>query len=165
MDKIEREILLNQFTILMKIAENEGDNYSVTKYEEYIKIISSGYTIFYDEFLGEIENEMTKEDQDFVLNVLQMYSDCYVAYSKYGLDVNDIRFKGFDGNYEDKLRRFCVWFLKDMSRFGELQLDPKDDYNSHCQMTPKYHRMLETWNAINDKTRLTIDQVKQILAS
>ena len=76
LSKIQRLTLINQYKIL---AELDKENRK--QYEEFIEILSSGYTVFYDTLTEWISDEMNEEEGEFVLDVLDLY--CAVEVYEY----------------------------------------------------------------------------------
>lgn len=160
----ERVIIANQLKILEII---DADN--AIYYARHRKAIESGYKLHYSWVAEAIdENEMSEEDCQEVLNVLDMYRAITASFERIkecsSLKQSDIRFKGYDGNNEGNQYAYTNYFITDLDRFNELCLGSKyPDFNSHCPRRQKYSKMLDIWNKFPNKFELSEDQIKELL--
>lgn len=157
--EVERLILINQFTILEE--KNPQDSY----YRQGREILESGYKVLYNEITQILSKEMSEEDGDFVIDVLQMYRTLHDSYNNLGdkkdLKESDVMFKGFDGNEEGKHYSFAQYFVKDYKRFSEFE---KVSFNSHTNKIPKYQRMLIEWRKLDRfECDLTVEEINNII--
>lgn len=122
------------------------------------------------------EVEPTKEDRDFVVNVLNMYRGLSAAMKKFSQDVqqklidtnnlhiidHSIQIPGFDGNKEAMYFSIFGAFRK-LDRFAE-QKGPITD--THTATKIKYDAMLEAYkqcDPVNRNFALTVEEVSTIL--
>lgn len=144
MDKMQRLTLINQYKIL---AELDKDNKK--QYEEFIEILSSGYSVFYDSLTEWISDEMNENDSDFVIDVLDLY--CAVeVYEKHNGKLENLestKFRGFDGNQEFQEMIFTRFLILKQKKFSELYeyASTTDNFNSHGLMRPVYEPIIKRW--------------------
>jgi uncharacterized protein len=144
---VERKILANQFVLLEKLDPEQAEYYAESR-----DIIEHGYTIFYDEVLQSIYDEMPIAECRYVFDVLDMHMALRNSYDKLtdkgGVSEDDVRFRGFDGNNESKRYAFAE-FLKKTGKWAETLVG---GLNSHSMMTiQRYPKMLERYNRIVEK--------------
>ena len=141
--RAQRLHLINQFLILEKLYPENAD-----KYAEDRDIIAHGYVCQYEDVLNPAFEEMSMEDGKYVYQVLDMYRILIQAYDalsdKQGLTLEDVTFKGFDGNNESKRHSFAE-HLRKQGRWTETL---KGSLNSHSMVTMSlYPRMLAKFPA------------------
>lgn len=124
-------------------------------------------------FSGEPE-EAPPEVND-VCNILDMWFFIESAYDE--MDPDDkariaeevgplgknVRFLGFDGNYETKHLSVASFLINDMDRFQHFS---GRDLNSHCPVVDGYLRMFEIFKTIRPQLAeagLTADQITRLL--
>lgn len=156
---VERLILINQFTILEE--KNPQDSY----YRQGREILESGYKVLYTEITNTLSKEMSEEDGEFVIDVLQMYRTLHDSYNnledKKDLKESDVVFKGFDGNEEGNHYSFAKYFVQDFKRFSEFE---NASFNSHSNKIPKYQRMLIEWRKLDRYDYdLTVEEINNII--
>lgn len=163
--KKDRLLLFNQLEILKHLNPDEADRYSVEQ-----KIITNGYKYHYDDLVECFDNDLDISISEYVFDVLQMYRSLNNSYAelsheeKSQINVNDIKYQGFDSNEELAYYSYANFLLEDYDRYGEIYDDGKVELNSHRNMIRKYDRMLETWKSFNDRYgNLTLDQIKEII--
>lgn len=115
----ERLSLSNQFRILATL--NDEDDHYLVKAE----ILENGYSGLYNDVFHSIDDEtapgLTKEVHD----ILTMYRNINIAIKRLepedaaGLDLDKIRFKGFDGNH-DPHYHLMVFMIDRMNLYKEL---------------------------------------------
>jgi uncharacterized protein YfbU (UPF0304 family) len=95
----ERLLLSNRYAILEKLDSHNADHYAKLR-----KILQDGYTILYGEVFRDLSGPISSEECHYVFDVLDMYRTLPTSYEhlsdKSGVDVDDLRFRGFDGNNE-----------------------------------------------------------------
>lgn len=159
----ERLIIANQLLILEKLYPNESEYYAKRR-----KAVEQGYTLHYSQLTEHLYEEMTEEECKEVLDILNMYRAITFSYQKISdetdIDDSDIKFPGFSGNNEIKQLSYTHYFVVELDRFLELR-DGNEypDFNSHFPMIDRYRRMLQVWNAYDDKHHLTEEQIKKLL--
>lgn len=163
--KKDRLLLFNQLEILKHLNPDEADRYEVEQ-----KILANGYKYHYDDLVEGFDEDLDISVSEYVFDVLQMYRSLNNSYlslnseEKAQIDINDIRYQGFDGNEEGAYYRYANFLLEDYDRYGEIYEDEKVELNSHRNMIRRYDRMLETWKSFNDRYGdLTLDQIKEII--
>jgi len=163
----QRGQLVNQFRILEKL---DPDN--ATEYQEKAEILANGYTIQYGEVFSEIDEEMDIAECKYVYDVLNLFRVLIQSYEaledKQGLTLDDVRFKGFDGNNESK--RFA--FARHLQKQGRWTETLTGGLNSHSISTKSlYPRMLAKYKPIEEELSnrlgdwvLTAAQIQQIIS-
>ena len=159
----DRLILVNQCRILEALYPEEADYY-----QNHREALESGYQLHYSWAAEGIDKEeMSEAECRKVLDVLGMYRAMTFSYRELeGADIeeSEIRFRGYDGNYETKQFAYTNYFVVKLGRFKELTQGLEyPDFNSHSEMIQTYERMLSVWNQFPDKNHLTADQIKEIL--
>lgn len=166
LSKKERLILLNQYLILEKLDPDEADSY-----RKYAKILKEGYAYHYQDLVEWFYDDMSEEDTQEVLDILEMYRRLVFSYRDLGseekakVDGRKLEFRGFDGNNETIQLAYVRFFLEDEGRYDELH-NEHHDYNSHMPMLGKYRRMLDAYKSIvedNDYRMLTSDEINEIV--
>lgn len=155
---VERLILANQYEILAEL--NDGDE-ELKRTAEYFR---EGYKWLYDTVLDGLSPNMSDDDANFVIDVLNVYRVLDSSYDqlsdKAGLTQADIAFRGFDGNNEPELMGF-VAALRGSGRFTESAQAP---LNSHAQMTAYYVRLLERYEEMGKPSLMTAEQIRELLS-
>jgi uncharacterized protein YfbU (UPF0304 family) len=163
----ERLTLMNQLAILKKLDPDSGEDY-----EDQIEILHSGYTIRYGEVFQSVFEEMPLDECEYVYDVLDMHRTLINSFNgladKQGLDADDVRFRGFDGNNETKRWAFAEYLQKK----GLWKETLVGGMNSHSIMTvDRYRLMLERYEPIKQEIldshmgnwQLTAAQIKTII--
>jgi uncharacterized protein YfbU (UPF0304 family) len=165
LSKLERLILSNQYRILEKLDPEEAKYY-----EQSRKAIEKGYTLHYDDLTEMFHDELSEEACEEVINILSMYSALIFSFKslkdKNGIDEDDIKFRGFDGNdsVEAKMMGYAKYFMNDLDRFDGLRDNSKfPNYNSHCPMLNSYRRMLDVWGICSNKNELSKEDIIRII--
>ena len=108
---VERLQLINQFRILGKLYPEYAKDYAESR-----DIIAHGYTIEYEEVFSEVFEEMDIEECKYVYDVLNLHRNLIQSFDaltdKKGLTLDDVRFRGFDGNNESKRWAFAEHLQK-----------------------------------------------------
>lgn len=174
MDKLQRLLLINQFEILSKI-----DDVNRSDCERKIKILKEGYEIHYTEyFWAGLSGPLSKEDSQFVLDVLTMYRDLKNSVSsfdtndKHKIKSYDTNFKGFDCNdpKEVKLAYYAEFVIKDLGKYqGLIENVETEDFNSHEEMKDTYQRYLKNYKEVkadkpNKFEKLSVEDLNKIFA-
>lgn len=163
--KIERLILINQYTILEKLDSDESEMYALNK-----KVLENGYTRDYGEIVEHLSDELPEIVSEEVWDILQMYRSMNFSYKdlkdKGSLKEEDIKFKGFDGNNETSYMSYAKFVMHDLDRFDELRDNTGyPSYNSHWPKVDKYRRMLGAWKSVSERynNKLSLEQINEIL--
>ena len=162
--EIERLLLLHQYQILASTTDGDEEYY-----KEKIEILESGYEHEYYELFEELYNPLSVQESEYVWDVLEMYSSIVYSYrllENSAIDGEEVKFRGFDGNEEAKLRSYCIFIIKTMNRYGELY-DPRecDDYNTHHPTDWIYKPMLEKWNSMGKPIEMSESSLSELLNS
>lgn len=162
--KNDRLVLINQYKILANLDKSEADHYV-----ELIKILESGYAIFYSQLDEWISDEMPEEDGRFVLEILDLYraiEDIKRASKDSRLLTHAYSyFHGFDGNNETEYMGFCRFLIETQNKFQEQKqyLIKNDNLNSHMPMIEKYRRMLDVAKHLPNKWSMSVDEAVRVL--
>lgn len=154
----DRLFLLNQYLILEKLYPEDEK-----LWKENQAIVVEGYEGEYD---GLIENFgfLQKSISNEVIDILQMYRCLQSSFlklgDKTGINPDDVKFPGFDGNEETKQYMFADYFINTKGRFDEFK---GMDINTHHNILEKYRRMLAVWRNFERYGWLTKEQILDIL--
>jgi len=159
LSRTERWILINQCRILEKLCSDEADYYA-----QISEALRWGYELHYSDDCPASNDILTEQECREVLDILDMYRSLTFSYrdldDKSGVDSNDLKFPGFDGNNETKQLMYAEYYMGlDGGRYQELR---RDDLNSHWPMLPKYRQMLTEWVESKDKRHLSKDDIIRI---
>lgn len=163
LSKKDRYIISNQLKILSKLYPSEA-----YEYENQRKAVEYGYSLNYSGIFENIFDEMSKEECQEVIDILNMYRAITFSYQNLsdnsGIEEYYLKFQGFDGNNETDQYSYTCYFILDLNRFQELKYDLEyPDLNSHSPMLNKYRKMLDVWKGCNNKNKLTKEDVINIL--
>lgn len=162
----ERLILMNQYAILEKLDPENAKDYA-NKY----KALDYGFTLNYAWLFENMSEEMSKDECEEVINILNMYRAITFSYftihNTKNISDDRYKFKGFDGNEESKYYSYCNYFIMDLGRFQELTYGYNyPDLNSHSPMLKKYRLMLNIWEGFGEiDRRMNLDaaQIEALL--
>lgn len=171
----ERLFLINQYSILAELTEEEYDK---KNYENLIEILERGYTRYYSKAITAIsEEELSDKECKVVVDILDLYSDLYFYWSKdeaiqKEIDESEVLFRGFDGNENAKYLGLYKLLLNDLERFSDIK-DLHDQgliegYNSHGFGPDLFElkNMIKRWKEIKNKDdfkKLTLSDFNYIL--
>ncbi len=93
---------------------------------------------------------------------------------KSGLEEERLDFPGFDGNHETKFVSYSQFVVEKEERFVDSRFEKDrnsgglsgallDRYNSHMPMVDIYTKRAEYWNRMEDRYRLSKDDILAIL--
>jgi uncharacterized protein YfbU (UPF0304 family) len=158
LSKPERWILSNQYRILELIDKENANRHRLAQ-----EALDDGYEVYYDwlsEHIYDEENTVTKEESDYIIDVLDMFDFIQRAYDelgdKTGIEPFMIDFPGFDGNNDAKFLGFAEFFCKERRAFESLRkTGPGGSFNSHMPTHELYSRMLAAWRESKNKRQLT----------
>lgn len=160
----ERLSLINQFKILEKLYPEEQRYYS-----NHRQALEEGYKLHYNWIFEHMWDEMSEDECKEVVNILDMYRAITFSAEKLK-DIKNIQehywlqFRGFDGNNETSQMAYCRYFIKELDRFGELTYGKEyADFNSHMPSLPKYQKMLQVWNSLDEKHDLNQETLLKVL--
>lgn len=165
MDNTQRKILANQYKILAKIESQNGYKELAKKFADLSLIYENGYSSLYVD--DNIPQELSKEDCEFVINILDLYDKLNASFVKLKnseLSEEDVSFKGFDGNNESDLLNFAVFFINyPTSRFSFIKNRDITSLNSHSEKKDRYKKMLEAYINMGKPVSLNEEQIKEII--
>lgn len=161
----ERIILINQYEILARLARDEDEK---KKFEFAKDCLYYGYVDLYDEFLPRLDEQREFRE---VFDILNMYRDLLNSYfqlEETDISIDDIKFKGFDGNDETDYYLFAKFLLENTEMYMEIKENNIDGFNTHYRRLGKYRRQLEIWRPLSkrnylEQPYLTEEQIKQII--
>lgn len=162
LSKLERLNIINQFLILEKLYPEEADYY-----EKHRIALQHGYTLHYSWIFENLWDDLSEADCRLVLDTLDVHRAMSFSYKKLESKTNiretQIEFSGFDGNNESHHLAYARYFIVDLDRYAELKKNEYPDFNSHCEMIPKYKRMQSAWISLGKSYSLSEEQIKNIL--
>jgi hypothetical protein len=159
LDRKDRLILANQYRILKKIDPDEGDFY-----QRSLEILENGYEREYERLTtGIYEDTMSAEECEEVHLILGMFRRLSYSYKelgdKSGIEADDLRFHGFDGNNEDKYLSYGT-FLNSLGKYEESEV-----IDSHMPSLEMYRRMLAEFEPLKEKPLLGKEDIQRVLAA
>lgn len=165
----ERLFLYNQYEVLKLL--NLDDEHEQERYEKCQKIVVEGYKHNYGDLTDGFSDDVPDEVCILVWDVLQMYRTLHNSYRKLEklekeqIDIDDITYKGFDGNEEGQYYSYSIFVLEDMKMYEEIYKDEKVELNSHYNVLNKYRKMLNNWKGlgIGKYETLTLEQIKHVI--
>ena len=161
--KKERLIISNQLRILEALYPEEAEILL-----QHRTALERGYALHYDWLVTGISDEMSHEDCTEILDILGMFralNDCFRDLEdkdKVGIDEQQIRFGGFDGNNEAEQLSYVRYFIFDLGRFDELR---EHVVNSHMRMLPRYQSMLSVYQEQKSPYPLSKELMIKILGA
>jgi uncharacterized protein YfbU (UPF0304 family) len=138
-------------------------------YAQHREAVEGGYTLQYDSIYDGLNDEMSREDCQEVIDILSMYRQLHFSYDQLGkpaeIDESQIKFLGFDGNNESKQYFYTQYFIVSLGRFSELRDGMESpDFNSHAEMLGKYQAMLPIWRRLGRRTHdLSMNEIRQLI--
>jgi uncharacterized protein len=163
--RTERWILSNQLNILGILDPDHKNDFEVPK-----KIIEEGYEYLYSsciQYISPDDEIVTEAESMLVLDILSMFRAITQSLErmedKTGIDVDQLKFGGFDGNEEGNYYSFAKFFCTEYydQRFPEIGTG-YDNFNSHFPILDVYKRMLQVWKECKNKYYLTKEELIQI---
>ena len=163
MEKTTRMILCGQYKIREKIAKLAHDNDEIEYCHMAQEILTNGYYENYYELDCMVENEFSKEDSDFVWDVLEMYRAIIYKYNsseelRSEYPESKICFGGFDLNDETYLYTYYEFLVEKDNRYRELLGKDGHAINSHFPRSSKYKMMLDNWKEMGKPIDLSDEQ-------
>ncbi len=156
--RIERQLLVNQYQILQGI--HEKDNHLVKYYKHLEEIFGRGYEYLYREAFEDLWTPLPIEISKEVLSILDMHRAMFLSLGSKPdpAYLEQVQFKGFDGNNEGQHLGFAHFFCDNGERYKELRI-----FNSHFPTLKRYRRMLDEWERMDRAYPLTKPQIDSIL--
>jgi uncharacterized protein YfbU (UPF0304 family) len=141
----ERAILANQNRILAFLDENNSDNYNLKA-----EILEEGYEGSFDKCFDEISEGVSKEICEETHEILTMFrvinnlSSTLSNEEKESINLDKIKFEGFDANY-DKHYGYMTFLVDKADLYKELK---GKHLNSHDRLSlGKYQLMLPVYHS------------------
>lgn len=166
--KEQRAILINQMEILKRVDPQNSD-----EYEKNIDILYNGFSYFYSDISGEIEDEFPEIITRQVFDILNMYRTLYFSYENLTeeeqdeISEEDVLFQGFDGSeepYHYSFVKYVVERSRLYSEMSDLLEEGKIELNSHCNRISYYNKLLSRWSQIStNEPYLTLQQIKTVI--
>jgi uncharacterized protein YfbU (UPF0304 family) len=164
-EMFKRMVLTNQYRMLALLDDERNTDF----WERAADVAEDGWPVeSLPGFISLTEaaaNPLTREDQEFVIDVFQIYQLLQDAAEK-GMTAADGRgvdFPGFDGNDETKLMGYARHLVENEERFGFVRpIGP--GCNSHWPTVETYARMIAAWDRQGRPLRLSRRQFDEILA-
>jgi uncharacterized protein YfbU (UPF0304 family) len=142
----KRLVLANQYTILTHLDLENADHW-----ENAVRKAVEGWPVedlpYVEEVRSYLRNALTREDQHFVLdslNVFELIQDGLKLGFQPANEDAITKFPGFDGNREGKLMAYARYAVQDEKRFESVER-MSHDFNSHMPMAEMYQRMIRVW--------------------
>lgn len=168
---MERYFLINQFTILSKLYE-QNDEYLSEKYQNAVDGLNMGVSFEWatQDLPGFDEDNISKDTEDRVIKVLNMYdfiySTCTDLSTEEKLKSKDaLNFVGFDGNSNDGALAFCNFVIDKLKRYQSVKNYIESNgqsFNNHGGFNPGLDSMLERYESTKD-IRDHKERLKKIL--
>ena len=163
--KSERLSLIYQMKILERLYPEEAVQFSQNR-----TALEEGFTLHYEWIFESLRDEMSEEDCQEVLNILDMYRAITFSLQKIDGcdDLEDHRlakFKGFDGNNEGQRMDYVRYFIVELERYDELKQGKLPTFNSHTRMLPTYQKMLERWGEVERSFEMSREQIAFVLGA
>lgn len=163
LSKKERLMLINQYRILSILNPDGAPNYNVR-----IKMLENGYSLHYDELFGWLDEGMSKEQCQEIIDILDMYQCLWNSYKKLrdkkGINKKDVRFPGFDAKEEERELNYAEFVMYSLKRYKEFhQRRRLPNHDSYKAMLGQYRTMLSVWKSLGSKKLLTREEIIQIL--
>jgi len=158
-------MLSNQLQILSIIDPEQRDSY-----EQALIIVENGYENLYSNCAQHIladEETITYEEGKHIVDIFSMFWAIYRSLEKIEdkteINVNNLRFHGFDHNLETKYMNFAKFFITKYEGGRYKEISPGiDHFGDQSHALEVYERMLDVWNNCNDKNKLTKDELIQL---
>lgn len=135
----QKVLLVNQLSILERLAEIQNDDDAANKYQAAIEGIRFGYG---EDALQNInlyfDPEVSEDTKQYVYNVLNMYSFIYTQYQQFTdeqkseISLNDIEFIGFDGHRSSY--SFYKFVTRELERYQDVAEFVSSNYGKKIRM-------------------------------
>lgn len=164
MNHVQRLILSNQYDIMARLDPAQADHYQRCK-----TIVERGYCLQ----LLELEKDfglLHKQVCEEVIATLEMYHALQVSYdnlpaeSQQELAPNRIQYIGYSRTSERQLADYVDFLLDTEKRVADLGLQNKA-LDAQNTMQGKYQRMLAIWQQCPRQYKLSLPEIRNILAA
>lgn len=155
---VERLILANQYDILAKLDPEEAEGHRRLAHN-----LRHGHAPLYTPEKTDLRPRMSDHDTKLVMDALVLHSSLEISVADIdGLDVEDVKWRGFDGNNETELLGFTAALLE-AGQFVFLM--PNGAVNSHSETRETYLRMVIAWEGMGKPHKMSAAQVAAIIAA
>ncbi|WP_421243196.1 YfbU family protein [Aeromonas enteropelogenes] len=160
----ERLILSNQYEILAKLNPEKA-----AFYQRASTIIERGYCLQ----LLELEKHFGHLDQatcQEVIDTLELHHALAISWGNLEaaeqaeIAASRLEFNGYSRSQERELADYVCFLLEVDKRFSELKC-PCDELSSDIAMRGKYQRMLVEWRQCPRQYKLSIQEIRKVLAA
>lgn len=163
LSKKDRLMLINQYRILSILNPDGASSYNIR-----IKMLEEGYSLHYDEMVNWIDDGMSREACQEIIDILEMYRCLWHSYKKLkdkkGISKKDVRFPGFDAKDEERELNYAEYVMYSLKRYKEFHQKRRlPNHDSYKVMLGQYRSMLSVWNSLGNRRILTRDEIIQIL--
>lgn len=164
LSQVERVILTNLFRVLERL-EPECAEHRLRRV-----VVEGGYESEYYRLEEDLLDPVPPRVSEYVEAVLEMFEALESSYQrleeaeKRGIEIDRIRFRGFDLNTEGLEFRLARFIVQDSDRRPGSRPDG-DEYNSHTPMSARYSAMLTTWRQLGSGAKLTRASIVRIIDS
>jgi len=163
LSKKDRLMLINQYRILSILNPDGASSYNIR-----IKMLEEGYSLHYDEIVDWIDDGMSREECQEIIDILEMYRCLWHSFKKLrdkrGLRKKDVRFPGFDAKDEERELNYAEYVMYSLKRYKEFhQRRRLPNHDSYKPMLGHYRAMLSVWNSLGNRRLLSRDEIIQIL--
>ncbi|EOD56665.1 YfbU family protein [Aeromonas molluscorum] len=164
MSHTERLILSNQYEILAKLNPEQA-----AQYQRASTIIEKGYCLqilALEKDFGHLDLATCQE----VLDTLELHHALAISWGNLDpanqgeIAASRLRFNGYSRSQEAALADYVCFLLEVDKRFPELDC-PCDELSSDIAMREKYQRMLALWRQCPRQYKLSIQEIRNILAA
>ena len=161
----ERASFIFQLRILQKLS----DSSEFSDYEAKIAALERGYELHYSDVFDMLYDEGLSADEcRSVLDILEMYRGIIFSYKQLketSLTDEQVKFPGFDGNFEAKQMLYVQYFIEDLDRYHEIKELSHSYYNSHSRQLNHYQARLQKWEKLDhmERYKMSEEQIRDLL--
>ncbi|NLW02296.1 MAG: YfbU family protein [Clostridiaceae bacterium] len=163
LSKKDRLMLINQYRILSILNPDGASSYNIR-----IKMLEEGYSLHYDEMVNWINDGMSREECQEIIDILEMYRCLWHSFKKLrdkgSIKKKHVRFPGFDAKDEEKQLNYAEYVMYSLNRYKEFhQRRRLPNHDSYKPMLRHYRAMLSVWNSLGNRRLLSGEEIIQIL--
>lgn len=162
-EMFKRAVLANQYRMLAMLDRSDAEHW-----ERAAAVVERGWPAHdlpgFDRLEDAAADPLTREDQNFVLDVFTVYQLLQEAAGE-GMEAGDgfgVELPGFDGNHEGRFQTYAL-HLQSEKRFTYVRTT-STDYNSHWPMVETYRNMVAAWRRLGRPIHLSRRQFDEIIA-
>ncbi|MDG1314251.1 MAG: YfbU family protein [Flavobacteriaceae bacterium] len=161
----ERLAFINQLQILEKLYPKDKKHFLQKR-----TALEKGFVYEYSKMTEFLYDELSKEDCEEVLNILEMYRAITLSLGE--LEEGDnlhehsfAKFKGFDGNHEGNRMSYVKYYIDELQLYKELKMTSNGTFNSHSEMLETYQKMFKRWKELGKEPKLSQEQISTVLGA